>query len=116
MLTIRKRNLEVLSESIRRGRTNRLTQYIMDRFPHVFHVNNDEEQVRGIVERGNASAAEYGITNEDDVALFVDLTVMYGEDFHKEPWAADVLASDKLTPREKMWELRHRVGESGAMM
>ncbi len=116
MLTIRKRNLTVLSESIRRGRTNRLVKYIMDRFPHEFNVDNDEEQVRGIVERGNASAAGYGITDEDDVALFVDLTVMYGEDFHKEPWAENVLLSENLTSREKVWELRNRVGASGAMM
>jgi hypothetical protein len=117
MLTIRKRNLVMLSESIRKGRTNRLVKYVLERFPHVFQVfEKDEEVARGIVERGNAAAAEYGITEEDDVALFVDLMVMYGDDFHREPWASEVLTSDTLTSRQKVWELRNRVGESGALM
>lgn len=114
MLTIRKKNQIALSEEIGTRREGRLTRYILARFPHV--LAGDEQAARAIVEKGDASAKEYGITNEDDVALFIDMGVMYGDDFHREPWAFDVLTSDKLTSREKVLELRDRIFRSGALM
>jgi len=115
MLTMRKRNIAAFSESMRKGRVPRLTAYIRARFPHVFKAD-DEEKVRGIVERADAAAQEYGITDEDDVALFADLCVMYGDDFHTETWAQTVLRSGELTSMAKMFELRDRVFKSGALM
>jgi CHAD domain-containing protein len=114
MLVIRKKNLHVLSEALHKGMSARLVKYMMARFPHVF--GEDAEAARGLLERVCAVAEEYGIKNDRDVAMFADLSVMYGEDFHRQPWAVDVLTSDTLTPRDKMLELQDRVYESGALM
>jgi hypothetical protein len=115
MLTIRKKNIAGLSEAMHKRRIPRIAEYIKARFPHVFKAD-DDEKVRAIVERADASAAMYGVTDEDDVALFADLCVMYGHDFHTEPWANKVLRSDALTAMDKMLELRDRVFRSGALM
>ena len=115
MLRIRKRNIAVFSEAMRKGRVPRIVEYIKARFSHVFNPE-DDEKVRTIVERADASAATYDVTDEDDVALFADLCVMYGDDFHTEPWAHKVLRSETLTSHDKMLELRDRVVRSGALM
>jgi hypothetical protein len=114
MLIIRKRNLLVLSDALHQGMSARLVKYVMARFPHVF--KEDQEAARGLIERVIAAAEGYGINKDQDVAIFADLSVMYGEDFHRQPWAVDVLTSETLAPREKMLELRDRVYESGALM
>lgn len=114
MLTIRKRNLLVISESLQRSLADRMTKYVLARFPHVY--GDDEAAVRDVVESACAAAQEYGITEDEDVATFADLWVMYGEGFHRDPWAAEVLHDEELTPRKKMAELERRVLESGAFL
>ena len=66
--------------------------------------------------RSSPVAAEYGIKKEEDVAVFLDLSVMYGEDFHRDEWASDVLADEAIAPSKKVDELRERVFQSGALM
>jgi len=112
---LRRKNLAAFNEIVQKGRIPRLVAYLFDRFPHVFKAG-DEDKVRAIALRADASAALYSVTDEDDIALFADLCVMYGDDFHEERWAHDVLRSDKLTSRDKMLELRDRVSRSGALM
>lgn len=114
MLTIRKVNLEVLSESLEKTMSARLVKYMLVRFPHVF--GGDAQAARDVVDKATAAAKEYGIKNVEDVAIFADLSVMYGDDFHRDPWASEILTRDTLTPRQKILELRGRVRESGALM
>lgn len=114
MLTIRKRNLVVLAEARRRGMPDRLVTYLMARFPDLF--KGEDANARAVVDRACATAAEYGINDDEEVGLFADLMVMYGDDFHREPWAANVLKDEKLSQTEKMYELRDRVYKSGALM
>lgn len=114
MLTVRKKNLAVLEESIQRGMRPRLVKYILRRFHHVFE--GDKEAARGLVERACAAAEAYGMTKDEEAAIFADLSVMYGEDFHRDPWAAEVLTEETLTPTQKIKELRARVRESGAIV
>ncbi len=108
------RNLAVLSEERQRRLPDRLVTYLMARFPHVF--NGSSEPVVGIVEKAVGAAAAYGIREEAEMRVFADLSVMYGEDFHREPWAEEVLTAAELTPADKMYVLEERVYKSGALM
>lgn len=114
MLTVRKRNLAMLEESIQRGMRPRLVKYILRRFHHVFE--GDKKAAQGLVERACTTAEAYGLTKDEEAAVFADLSVMYGEEFHRDEWAAEVLTSEALTPAQKIQELRVRVRESGAIV
>lgn len=114
MMTIRKKNMAMLAQSLERSSPERLVKYVMARFPPIY--GEDEDAAFALVDRVTTTAAEYGITKDEDLALFADLSVMFGEDFHRDPWAVEVLTSETMKPREKMIELRSRVHESGAFM
>jgi hypothetical protein len=114
MLTIRKKNQIALTEALQRNMGPRLAKYMLCRFPKIF--GKDMEAAQAHVDKMTPVAKEYGITKEEDVAVFLDLSVMYGEDFHKDEWASDVLTDEALSPGAKMDELRERVFESGALM
>lgn len=114
MLTIRKKNQEVLAEALQKGMAPRIVKYLLLRFPEVF--GKDAEAAGALVARVIEAAKPYGIKHEVDVAVFADLSVMYGEEFHRDEWASEVLTDEALAPRDKMDELRDRVFESGALM
>jgi hypothetical protein len=114
MLTVRKKNLAMLEEAIQGDMKPRLVKYILRRFYHVFE--GDKKAAAGLVERACAAAEAYGITKDEEAAIFADLSVMYGEEFHRDEWAAEVLTSEALTPAQKIKELRARVRESGAIV
>jgi hypothetical protein len=117
MLTIRRKNQDALSEALQKGMAPRLVKYVLHRFPDVYAKNGkDAEAARALVDRVIEAARPYGITQEIDVAVFADLSVMYGEEFHRDEWAHEVLTDAELPPKEKMDELRDRVFESGALM
>jgi len=58
----------------------------------------DETQVREIIRYGIKSAAQYGITAERDVCKYIDLMVVFGRDFDRDPkvpWARSILDDDR---------------------
>lgn len=57
-------------------------------------------------------ARRYGIEREDNVATFLDLTVMYPS-FPDLRWAIDVLKANTLHGPDKMAMLRDRVARQG---
>jgi hypothetical protein len=66
-----------------------------------------------LVEQIRRRAQQYGITKENDVATFLDLTIMYGPDFPRASWASDILREEKILGPYKMALLRQRVRKSG---
>lgn len=110
-MKIRQRNLLMLEEAIQRDLPNRLVKYVMDMNPGIY--GNDLEGAKLLVDKACASAAQYGLTGEADLRLYADLMVLYGEDFHRQPWVADVLSSEELTPRQKVIEIEDRLFRSG---
>jgi hypothetical protein len=62
------------------------------------------------------TAREYEIEKENDVATFLDFTVMYGQDFPKSDWAKDILSCNELQGPAKMTILRHQVTETGVKL
>jgi len=111
MLKIRQRNLLLIEEAIQKDLPNRLAKYVMEVNPVIY--GNDQEGAKLLVEKACASAAQYGLKGERELRLYTDLMVLYGEDFHRQAWVADVLSSEELTSRQKIVEIDDRLFRSG---
>ena len=93
----------------------KLVTYAEQRFPTVFKPQQPE-RTRKLVEKIRAQAAGRGITREDNVATMIDLVTMFGLDFDKAPWAADVLSNAKLAGPDKISILRRRLNQRGVKL
>jgi hypothetical protein len=107
--------MDAFSASLRYEANRRLAAYARDRFPGKFS-EMDDDSLYELANRVRATAKQYGINNENDVATFMDFTVMYAEDFHQAPWAANVLRDTTLSGWGKMQTLRQRVRASGVKL
>lgn len=90
----------------------RLVSYLRARFPGRYDAIPDD-RLRAAIDRMRGTAADYGIQRENDVATFLDFTVMYGQDFHRDAWAREILQVKELHGPDKMDVLRDRVRGSG---
>ena len=115
MWTIRQEQASALTNPLLVKADLQLVDYARKRFPTVFKSSSDEE-LRALVAKVRTQAKGYAIEREDNVATFLDFTVMYGEDFHKAHWAAEILGSSVLHGPDKMAVLRHRVRLSGVRL
>lgn len=88
-----------------------LEQYLSKRFPNVTDEAGGSLWTE-VVANGRARSAQFGIIREDLVASFLDLTVMYGDNFWSEDWSSDVLCSDVLKEDEKIAALHRRIEQS----
>lgn len=111
-LIIRKKQMATLSARMTDEANRRLVTYARERFPDEFK-HTDDPTLYELAKNVRMNANKYGVNKENDVATFLDFTVMYGEEFHQAPWAADILGCDALHGPDKMTLLRHRVTESG---
>jgi hypothetical protein len=66
-----------------------------------------------LIGRTRIKAKEYGIEREDNLAKFLDLVIMYGQEFCKAPWAADVLQSEAIHGPDKIALIVWRVQQAG---
>lgn len=112
MLRVRPDQIKALSAAQVIQADLRLVAYGRQRFPSEFE-GHDQETMLTIVRRIRVAAAAYGIQKENDVATFLDFTVMYGDKFPEAAWASDILNCDALYGPDKMAVLRFRVRETG---
>ena len=108
MLKIRPEQFQALAADVRERANRELVNYARRRFPAKLAPREDYE-VEAIVVGVRQVAQLYGIAREDNVATFLDLTMMYGENFYKDRWAAEVLTNDAMHGPDKMVLLRHKV-------
>ncbi|MCB9926124.1 MAG: hypothetical protein H6822_28505 [Planctomycetaceae bacterium] len=104
--------MQAFSSSLVDQADQRLVEYAKQRFPNEFQ-NIGDPTLLEFVKRVRATAGLYGIEKENDVATFLDFSVMYGENFPQAPWADDILTCDALHGPDKMAVLRFRVRETG---
>lgn len=112
MFRMRQEQVEAFDASYVLRAKQRLAVYASKRFPTRFPEAGDAELHR-FVDRVWGAAHEHDINKENDVATFLDLSVMYGEDFYQESWASATLQSDWHGP-DKMRLLKALVRASGA--
>lgn len=112
MFKIRQEQLEAFDASYLLRAKRRWAEYVSKRFPQLYPESNNRT-LHVFVERVWETAKKYQIDKENDVATFLDLSVMYGEDFHEASWAKQILRSDWHGP-DKMRILKHLVRTTGA--
>lgn len=88
-----------------------LVEYLRQRFPDQFGTQPRDFTLE-IVRAARIKARKFGIEREDNVATFLDLTLMY-PGFPDLRWATDVLNANTLHGPDKMAVLRYRVGRQG---
>lgn len=115
MLQIRRQQLDTLTTAMRHKANLQLVEYARKRFPTVFE-KIDEPAAYKLVDHVRTTAERYGIEREDNVATFLDFTVMYGEEFHKARWATDVLSSEAIHAPDKMALLEERARQTGVTL
>jgi hypothetical protein len=115
MLAIYPKQLEELEKHCRLQANIKLAEYAAKRFPANFK-DLAPERLLTFVDKVRSQAEKYEFEKEVHVATFLDLLVMYGDDFPKSEWAAPTLAAANLSPDAKITLLRQIVEASGVKL
>jgi hypothetical protein len=108
MLTIRKEQLAAFGPLGKKAFEDRMIAHLKKVFPEQCGPL-DAPKLRELIQHGTQRAASYQITSERDVCKFIDLTILYGRDFDKDPalpWAQSVLQNQAIrNPTSKIERL-----------
>ena len=102
MLEIRPEQMEALDEYALRTFVRRVVGHLRAQYPEDTQGTSDED-LTALVETGIARAEAHGIVAERDVCLYVDVMVVLGPDFDKDPrypWAGEILNDDSWADTE----------------
>jgi len=104
MLTIRKVQIEALSQSMLKHFEDRMIRHLRSSFSEKTMGIGDQE-LRIIIQSGMSRAESYEVTDETDVERFLDCIMRLGDDFGVNPvtaWAGDILERRDLSGTDKM--------------
>ncbi len=104
MLTIRKKQMDVLSQYLLNQFSYRMELHLTKRYS-VQTKEMDDGQLRELIVKGIEEAEKYDVTDENDVKRFLEYLVEYGCDFGHSAetmWADQFLNDEELTGTEKM--------------
>lgn len=99
MLRIRKEQLEILKSYMTLQFENRMIAHIQFDFSSKYK-ELGEKGIRSLIQRGISNAASYGIKRENDVSRFINLMIVFKEDFDTDQtyeWAQNILTNDMIT-------------------
>ncbi len=89
-----------------------MAAYAHERFPERL-VRTEDAELLKLISRVRLTANGYGLTREQHVANFLDMTLMYGEQFHTAPWAAAVIQSNEMSEDCKLSILKGLIAMTG---
>jgi len=98
MFTIRKEQMAAFGPLGKKAFEDRVVDHLKRAFPQQSEALG-EEKMRETIHYGTQRAAAYRITAERDVCKYIDLMVLYGRDFDKDPklpWAQSVLQNQAI--------------------
>jgi len=107
MITVRKEQMDALSESMVHGFVRRMVVQLRSRFDATLHAATDD-QLAKLVAFGIERAKPYGVVSEGDVSRYLEYMVEYGHDFDKNPrtaWAQSILTAPNTSGSKKMDDL-----------
>jgi hypothetical protein len=108
MLTIRKEQLAVFGPLGKKAFEDRMVTHLNKIFPEQSK-SLGEPKLRETIQYGTQRAASYRIISERDVCKYIDLMILYGCDFDKDPansWAQSVLQNQAIrNPSSKIERL-----------
>lgn len=103
MLTITAQQADALHQDLRRRFVNRMVDHVRQYFPRQF-TQLGEMEVRAWIEEGIKQSGEYGIVAERDVCKYIDVMMVFGRNFDKDPrypWAPPILTAQPTDPALK---------------
>ena len=98
MLTIRKEQLAAFSPLGEKTFEDRVIAHLKKVFPEQSE-SIGEPKLRESIQYGKQRAASYKIISERDVCKYIDLMILYGRDFDKDPnlpWVQSVLQNPAI--------------------
>jgi len=108
MLTLRKEQIAVFGPLGKKAFEDRMLAHLKKVFPEQSDALG-EPKLREIIQYGTQRAAAYRITSERDVCKYIDLMILYGRDFDKDPnlpWSQSVLQNQAIrNPTSKIERL-----------
>jgi hypothetical protein len=108
MLAIRKEQLAVFGPLGKKAFEDRMIAHVKKIFPEQSETLG-EPKLRETIQYGTQRAAAYCIISERDVCKYIDLMILYGRDFDKDPnhpWAHSVLQNQAIrNPSSKIERL-----------
>lgn len=112
MLTIRKEQMAVFEKVAEDDFENRMLSHIKEFFPEHYE-RLAESSLREFIHDGVDRAAAYGIEWQPDVCLYIDLMLVFGRDFDRDPalpWASTILNDPEIPgPTARIYELQNAV-------
>lgn len=108
MIRIRPEQMTDFREERREALAGRLAARAARLYPEIVHGRQDGE-VRAEARRVTASARAWGLTSEEDVTIYYDLSMELGEGFEREEdgaWAREVLEDRARPPHERIVAVR----------
>ena len=110
MLTIRKEQLAAFRPLGEKTFEDRVIAHLKKVFPEQSE-SLGEPKLRESIQYGKQRAASYKIISERDVCKYIDLMIVYGRDFDKDPnhpWAQSILQNQAIKdPSIKINRLFH---------
>jgi len=108
MFVIRKEQLEAFGPLGKKAFEDRVIAHLKKVFPERSHTLG-ELKLRETIQFATQRAAAYRITSERDVCKYIDLMILYGRDFDKDPnlpWALAILQNQTIrNPSSKIERL-----------
>jgi hypothetical protein len=108
MLTIRKEQMAAFGPLGKKAFENRIVAHLKKIFPQQSEELGNEK-MRETIRYGTQRAAAYSIVAERDVCRYIDLMILYGRDFDRDPnhaWAQSVLQNQAIrSPSSKVVRL-----------
>lgn len=108
MFKLTKEHLEALDAAARKEADRNLATYARRRFPDRLGKAADAD-VQGRVDKARAVARLHGFEHEHDIAVLLDLGVMYGDGFNERGWTGEILAKQDIPAAERAGLLRLQI-------
>ena len=98
MLTLRKEQVKVLGPLGMKSFEDRVVAHLHKIFPAEAQALG-EPKLHDAIRYGTQRARSYSIVSERDVCKYIDLSILYGRDFDKDPnlpWAQSILENKAI--------------------
>jgi len=89
MIQIQESHMDAFTRRSREDFAQRMKEHIFKYFPEQAAALA-QAGVGRVIELGMQHAKERGITGEGDVSRYIDVMVVLGENYDREPWAKDI--------------------------
>jgi hypothetical protein len=104
MLVIRKAQMDTLDAYSRQTFRRRIFQHVSAAFPNRA-AELGPERVQRLIDEAVAKGIDYGISSEEDLQAFIDLTAEFGAHFEERAdlqWVKQILEQDSLSGHGKL--------------